>query len=313
MQTIKTHIIEAINEAVKTLIKDGFLPAELVDAPVQLERPKVKEHGDLSVNFAMANSKAARMAPRLIAQKIVEHLSQKRDLFSRVEVAGPGFINLSIADRQLIEGLGRINSAGALWGKAAARDIRINLEFVSANPTGPLHVGHGRGAAVGDALARLLRQAGYDVTCEYYLNDAGRQVNNLAASIWCRYLELCAVQDSSIGTLPFPEDGYQGAYVKEMAQKYFAIHGVSRALTEKDMDELKAFGIQEATAAIKETLSTLGVSFDLFFSEKSLHESGALRHAVEVLTDRNELYEQDGAIFFRSTTYGDEKDRVVVR
>jgi arginyl-tRNA synthetase len=313
MIIIKEQIRKSINLAVKTLIETGYFPEEVNPVSILLSPPKFKEHGDLSTNFALATAKKAKKSPREIATKIVEILGTEKELFQSVEVAGPGFINFSIAPSALFDGLGRLLASGSAWGSGDQKSQRINLEFVSANPTGPLHVGHGRGAAIGDALAKIMSFAGYSVSTEYYLNDAGRQVDTLATSIWSRYIDICREEDSSIEESPLAEDGYRGEYVKDMAKSYFTLHGIENAKNELDLTEMIKFGISQSVETIKKTLAKMGVEFDLFFSEKSLHKSGALKKSEEILKEKGMLYLKDGATFFKSSNYGDEKDRVMIR
>ncbi|MBU1221229.1 arginine--tRNA ligase [Myxococcota bacterium] len=309
MAQIKKEFVKIANE----ISVENGLEIIFSDSDIMLSPPKIKEHGDLSTNFAMMNSKKFGMPPVKLAAEIVKRLGSHTDIFSAVTTAGPGFINFTLSDSQIYQGLGRILDAQTAWGRGTTKPGRINLEYVSANPTGPMHVGHGRGAAVGDSIARIMRFAGYDVTCEYYLNDAGKQVENLAESIKARYLELVKSEVGNVQTIEFPEDGYHGAYVIDMAKSFRDIHGNKPALEGIDMETLKSFAVAEALKGIKKTLADLDITFEVFYSEKALHESGALKKAQDILAQRGHIYEQDGAVFFRSSNFGDEKDRVLVK
>lgn len=317
MRLIKSEIREILKNIVSELVSEGALPAEILENPVTLEVPKQPEHGDFASTFALSAARRARKNPKDIARMIFERLPVGQGVIESASVDGPGFLNMFVSSASLLSGLRRILDAGENWGRnalvAEGSPERINLEFVSANPTGPMHVGHGRGAAVGDSLARILRFAGHEVVSEYYVNDAGRQVGQLATSIWCRYLELCHEMDSSIETPEFPEDGYHGAYVIDMARSFLALHGLDAARRDYDPVAMRQFGVELALAEIKKTLDDFSVRFDVFSSEKTLHEGGAVTRAMELLDANGTTYEQDGALFFAATRFGDEKDRVLVR
>ena len=321
------------------MISDDLLPA--IDLPeIGIERTRQKEHGDYSCNIAMVLAKHARCAPRDLAQQIVDRLPASK-IISKVELAGPGFINFFLTDEPLYQGVRDVFSEGSRYGHTdIGAGQKVIVEFVSANPTGPLHVGHGRGAAYGDALARLLRAAGYDVHAEYYVNDAGRQMNILAVSVWLRYLELCGEE------MDFPANAYQGDYVWDIAASIHRNKGndlhrkiddvfvgvppdeplggdkedhidglINRAkeLLADDYSLVFDQGLNEITDNIRRDLSEFGVEFDNWFSERSLHQSGEMEKAIQTLEDNGYLYEKEGAKWFRSTDFGDEKDRVVVR
>ncbi|MBU1069062.1 arginine--tRNA ligase [Myxococcota bacterium] len=313
MLLIKSELLELLKNAVEQVVRENNLPAEILDRPITLEVPKMPEHGDFATTFALAAAKQARINPRELAQKILDRLPIGQEPLKSAELAGPGFINLRIADASLARGLRRVLDAGDDWGRGAPVSGRINLEFVSANPTGPMHVGHGRGAAVGDSLARILRFAGREVFTEYYVNDAGRQVSHLAASIWSRYIDLCREQDATIEAVPFPEDGYHGGYVVDFARSYLDRFGLAPALAGYDAAAMKAFGVELALAEIRTTLDQFNVHFDVFTSEATLHDDGAVTRAMDLLGEKGLTYEQEGALFFAATRFGDEKDRVMIR
>ena len=304
---IKTVLTEAIIKTAKNaiaagVVKDGTLPE------VQLTIPPKKEFGDFASNFAMQSARALRCNPRVLAQYIVENLDCP--YVKKAEIAGPGFINFYLNPDWVYDMLARIVEAGENYGNLPkASDEKIQLEYVSANPTGPLHVGHGRGAAVGSALANLLKAAGYDVEQEYYINDAGNQMNNLARSVNARYLELLGRE------IEFPEDGYHGHDIIDTARRIINKYG-DRFLQMKEaerLEEFKTIAYQEKLAALKEDLERFNVRFDVWFSEKTLHEANKIKEACDRLLEKGYMYEQDGALWLKSTAFGDDKDRVVIR
>jgi arginyl-tRNA synthetase len=307
---------------------------------VVVERTRDAQHGDFATNVALRLAKQARRNPRELATAIVAALPPS-PLVKRAEVAGAGFINFHLAPEAYARELAAIHAHGAAYGESQhGGGERVLVEFVSANPTGPLHVGHGRQAAYGATLANLLAAIGYAVTREYYVNDAGRQTDILAVSAWVRYLQLLGEQ------LPFPENGYRGDYVRPLAQKLRQAHRdslrrpaaavlaglpadapagdkeayidalISRARELIGSDGFRAvleLSLAEMLADIREDLSEFGVRFDVWTSERAFADSGAIDHALAVLKQQGRLYVQEGATWFRATEFGDEKDRVVVR
>ncbi|MBP2663965.1 MAG: argS [Firmicutes bacterium] len=304
---IKQQLIAAIGQAATRAVADGVFVAEHLPE-IALEVPPQKEFGDYATNFAMQSAKAAKMNPRVIAQAIIDRLDEP--WLDKALLAGPGFINFYLKSDLLYQDLADILVAGDNFGQTnAGQGQRVQVEFVSANPTGPLHVGHGRGAAVGSALVNLLRTAGYQVEAEFYINDAGNQMDNLAASVNARYLELMGQ------SVAFPEDGYHGKDIIDTAQRIIDKHGekyLSMPEGER-LAEFKEVGLKEKLAALKEDLEQFGVSFDVWFSERTLHDSGAVATTCELLKTNGNIYEQDGALWLKSTAYGDDKDRVVIR
>lgn len=304
---IKQQMEQALIRAVEAAVAEGVLPEGAALPPVLLEEPPEKELGDFATNFAMQSARVFRQSPQKIAAAIRDRLTG--DWLDHAEVAGPGFLNLYLKKTVLSDTLRAVLAAGEEFGTLPPNGApRIQVEYVSANPTGPLHVGHGRGAAVGSALVKLLRTAGYTVDSEYYVNDAGNQMNLLAVSVNARYLELLGKP------VEFPENGYHGADIVETAQRIIDRDGV-KYLALPEEERLKLFqdvAYREKLAALEEDLADFGVTFDRWYSERTLHPD-AVRRVVDVLLERGTAYEKDGAVWLRSTDYGDDKDRVIFR
>lgn len=296
-------IVKTAQQAIAAgVVKEGMLPE------VQLTVPPKKEFGDFATNFAMQSARALRCNPRVLAQYIVDHLDCA--YVKRMEIAGPGFLNFYLDPDWVYDMLAHIVEAGENYGNLPkASDEKIQVEYVSANPTGPLHVGHGRGAAVGSALSNLLKAAGYDVEQEYYINDAGNQMNNLARSVNARYLELLGQ------TCEFPEDGYHGHDIIDTAQRIIDKYGDRFLKMEEDerLEQFKTIAYQEKLAALKEDLERFNVRFDVWFSEKTLHEANKIHEACDYLLEKGYMEKRDGALWLKSTEFGDDKDRVVIR
>ncbi|MFC9998034.1 arginine--tRNA ligase [Nocardia sp. NPDC127526] len=288
--------------AAKVLVERGSDPAVLPDE-VKVERPRNPEHGDYATNLAMQVGKKAGMNPRDFANLLAEALSATEDI-EVAEVAGPGFLNIRLAKAAQGAIIEKILAAGADYGTGAAlHGTKINLEFVSANPTGPIHLGGTRWAAVGDALGRILSAQGADVTREYYFNDHGAQIDRFANSLVA----------AATGQ-PTPEDGYAGAYINEIADTIVQANPDAVSLPADERHELfRREGVELMFAQIKQTLHEFGVDFDVYFNESSLFESGSVDKAVEELKATGNLYEKDGAWWIASTEYGDDKDRVVIK
>ena len=338
---MKDQLKELIESALASLISQQSLPADISSADVQLERTKDRSHGDFASNIAMVLAKPAKMNPRQIATLIVDALPQ-HEMIEKVEIAGPGFINFSLSAssrQQVVADV--LKKAGQFGLSNYGNGQKVQVEFVSANPTGPLHVGHGRGAAYGSVVSSLLKAVGFDVHREYYVNDAGRQMDILATSVWLRYLEKCGEQ------FTFPSNGYRGEYVLDIAETLKQQHGnallhsASQAFNGVPADEpqggdkelhidgltqqaknllgadvyrqLFDLGLNAILDDIRNDLAGFGAEYDEWFSERSLVESGVVDEAVEQLKAANMLYQQDGAWWFKSTDFGDKKDRVVVR
>lgn len=311
---MSTYALERLYGQVKAAIAEAAVAAGLAEESqlpeFVLEVPKDKAHGDLATNAAMQLTKIARKNPRQIAEAILANLNKEKASILSAEIAGPGFINFRLDKSYLYSVIGEVLERGADYGRVnAGQGSKVQVEFVSANPTGSLHLGHARGAAVGDALCNLLDFAGYDVTREYYINDAGKQVANLAASIEARYRQ--ALGQSA----EMPEDGYYGE----------DIVGFAKELTEKEGDRLlslsdeerfqffRGYGLERELDKIKRDLGRFGVEFDVWFSETSLYENKRVEAALDALRVQGHVYEQDGAIWLNTTAFGDDKDRVLVK
>ena len=337
---MKHHLENLIAEAIKGLRTAKVLPPDVSPA-IEVERTRVKEHGDFASNIALSLAKAARLRPYELAQRIVAALPAS-DQVTRIEIAGPGFINFHLRPDAYHEAVHSVLALESKYGRSSlGARRRVQVEYVSANPTGPLHVGHGRGAAYGATIANLLDAVGFQVHREYYVNDAGRQMDILATSIWLRYLERCGE------TVSFPVNGYKGRYVYEIADTIRSSHldsyrrsvnevfrGVPPdepqggdkeehidALIERAKQllgpthyrEVFDVGLRAILDDIRQDLEEFGVVYDEWFSERSLTEHGLVDRAIERLLRSGHAYRRDGALWFRSTDYGDEKDRVLVR
>jgi arginyl-tRNA synthetase len=287
----------------KELLRAGVaaIAAERAGAAVELDRPKQPEHGDFATNVALQHAKALKRNPREVAQMLIAALP-KSDLVDRIEIAGPGFINIFVtpAARQAV--VRTILTEGGRFGRGKSQSgERMMVEFVSANPTGPLHVGHGRQAALGDALARLLEWQGAEVTREFYYNDAGAQIENLAVSVRVRAQELLGEHAT------LPEDGYRGAYIRELAQRY--LDEVGHDLS--DIDSIRRFAVAELRREQDRDLLAFGVRFDNYFLESSLYADGRVDATIDRLIASGKTYQADGALWLKTTDFGDDKDRVM--
>ncbi len=310
-------------ETVRKLLAQAVaeLSAELgqpATSDVPIERAKRAEHGDFASNVALAIAKKLGKPPRELAEGIVAKLSRVAGSpVAEATVAGPGFINLRLAPAFWQNMLPGILAAGDDWGRSAARTApNILIEYLSANPTGPMHVAHGRHAAVGDALARLLRFAGYPTTTEFYVNDAGNQVQMLALSVWARYMDAARAADPGVPPAAFPENGYKGAYVRTFGQELFARDGARwvAAAPPADIEPIKQFAIDRALGMIRATLERFDVEFDVWQSERALHESGDVVGTLAALDAAGFIDRHDDAVWLKTTAlWGDDKDRVVVK
>lgn len=337
---MKDQIQQLLCNALERIVAEGILPEDIKREPI-IERARDSQHGDFASNIAMVLAKAARTKPRDLAEKIVAALPESTEV-SKVEIAGPGFINFYLSPDAYHGLIPKILSAGHAYGRSdKGAGKRVQVEFVSANPTGPLHVGHGRGAAYGAVVADLLEAIGYDVHREYYVNDAGRQMDILGTSVWLRYLELCDEE------ITFPLNGYKGDYIWDIAatlhresgdqyrhsvDEVFAgvpadepaggdkeahidglIANAKRVLGDNRYRFVFELGLNTILDDIRDDLELFGVKYDEWYSERTLMESGAVNKAVERLRAAGHVYEKEGALWFRATDFGDEKDRVVER
>ena len=305
---IKDTLLSAIEKAARSAIAEGVFPeAELPN--IILEVPPKKEMGDFATNFAMQSARAFKMNPRKIAEELTSRI--QGEWLERVEIAGPGFINFFLAANVLYDGLRAILNRGEEFGQLPKKDMKpVQVEYVSANPTGPLHVGHGRGAAAGSALVNVMRAAGYPVSSEYYINDAGNQIDNLALSVNHRYMELLGRADEAA----FPKNGYHGADIIDTAKRIIKKDGDKylHMSEEERLGIFKELALKEKLAALKEDLAAFNCEFDVWFSERTLHPD-KVKAAVEQLQQNGKIYEAGGALWLKSTDYGDDKDRVVIR
>lgn len=337
---MKAAVEHIITQALETLKKSSNLPLDL-DVEIKIERAKDKTHGDFATNLALMLAKPCGQAPRQLAQLIVDHLPTHPQI-ERVEIAGPGFINFFMRDEARSQIIAEVLKQGETFGRSdLGKREKVILEFVSANPTGPLHVGHGRGAAFGATLANILTAAGYDVSSEYYVNDAGRQMNILAVSVWLRYLSLAGEE------IIFPANGYRGDYVLQIAQQVLNHHGKAyvqswslikdglpadepqggdkelyidavieqarRLLGEEGFKLFHKQALDSVLDDIKEDLAEFGVHYNQWFSEQSLLEGGAINKGIQALKKAGHTYEKEAALWFRATDFADEKDRVLIR
>lgn len=337
---MKAHLTHLFEQALEQLKKDGLFSAD-TDVLPQINHTRDARFGDFACNLAMQLAKPAKQNPRVLAEKIIAALPASEHV-DKVEIAGPGFINIFVHKASRFAVINQILEQKADFGRSQiGQGQSVQVEFISANPTGPLHVGHGRGAAYGAALASLLRSAGFQVSCEYYVNDAGRQMDILATSVWLRYLDFCGE------SFAFPSNGYQGDYVQDIAatlhrenaglyhhaaaavfadvpadtpdggDKELHIDGLiknaQQLLGDKGYRAVFDLALNTVLADIKRDTQAFGVNFDQWFSERSLTESGIVEKSVNTLKEKGFTYEQNGALWFRSTEFGDEKDRVLVR
>ena len=305
---LQNQVVEAIAITLKRVKESGQLPIETVPFPV-VEPPKRPEWGDFSCNVAMTLASTVRQPPLKVAGELATSLREQfPELFQRIDVAAPGFLNLTLHPMRWMEVLQSIQDQGASYGASSiGNGKRVLLEFVSANPTGPLHVGHGRGAALGQAIASLLTSVGFTVSREFYINDAGRQLQLLGRSVYARYRQYWG-KDSS-----FPEDGYHGDYIKLLAESVAQTHG--ETLLENSSDQAETVcaqvGSQILLEGIKDDLATFGVKFESWFSEAALHSKGLVQLTLDELRERQLVKDEEGALWFRSSEFGDEKDRVL--
>lgn len=304
-EELKERIVAAVNAAVA----NGELPqADMPDFII--EKPQDKKNGDFSSNIAMAGARAYRKAPRMIAESIVSNLDLEGTLFERAEIAGPGFINFFLSDEYYAKILTDVVESGEDYGKSDyGKGKSVLVEFVSANPTGPMHIGNARGGAIGDCLASVLQYAGYDVKREFYINDAGNQIEKFATSLEVRYLQACGKD------VEMPEDAYHGADITEHAENFKAEYGDKYADTPSDerRKALVDFALPQNIAGLERDLGKYRITYDKWFRESTLHNNGSVDKVIAALKDKGATYEQDGALWFKASEYGNDKDIVLIR
>ena len=298
IQNAKDQAAALAMSAYKAAVADGTLPeAEVKTAPVEI--PKDTANGDFTTTFALAASKALRQPPRNIAQTLLDHMNLEGTYFASAEIAGPGFLNFRLNDSWFQGVMEAVEAEGADYGTADhLKGKKYMVEFVSANPTGPMHMGNARGGVLGDTLASVLAACGADVTREFYVNDAGHQIDKFAHSIEARYLQIIKGEEN----VPFPEDGYQGGDIKELAQAYYDENGekLLNADPAERQNELAQFGLKINLPKMKTDLQRYKIDYDLWFYESTLHESGYVAETVDMLTQRGWTYEKDGALWLKT-------------
>jgi len=306
---MKQKIRNLILQASTAAYTNGDLPSKALPA-IEVDVPKILSHGDFSTNIAMVMASAQKMSPRKIAEAIKKNIIDTDEILTKIEIAGPGFINFFMNASSWYPVLQKVHKEGIRYGASnIGEGKKIQVEFVSSNPTGPLHVGHGRGAATGDSVANILKFCGYDVQKEYYINDSGRQINTLGRSVFLRYKELLGEE------IQFPEDCYQGEYILDYAKEIKDNEGekLLNQDEEKTIPYCARFAAKRIIQNIRKDLEAFGVEFDNWYSEQSLYDSGKVDEVIDALQKKNMVYEKDGALWFKTTDFGDEKDRVVVR
>jgi arginyl-tRNA synthetase len=308
MASVRTRLVEMLRDAISSLTGADNQP--IAGCPVELDNPRLPEHGDYATNLALSLTRQVKRSPKEIAARILDNLKDPDDIIERVEIAGPGFMNFFVNAHAWRRVLPEIQANPESFGRQSmGKGKRVQVEFVSANPTGPLHIGHGRGAATGDVLSNILRACGYEVEREYYINDAGNQMDTLGRSLYYRYRQLLGEN------VELPEGHYRGDYMLDLAGEFKEKVGnrYEKAVMEEVLPDFTSYAGNSILDGIKDDLAAFGVSFDTWFSEQSLHDSDEIRKTMEALEARGYIYVEDGAKWFRSTAFGDEKDRVVVR
>ena len=297
-----------LKEQIKEMIKSALneLSIEFKLESIVVEVPKKREQGDFSTNIAMQLTKVLKDNPRNIAEKIVEVLSKNTNEIKTIEIAGPGFINIYLNDEYVFSGISNVIKQGENYGSSSiGKKEKVDIEFVSANPTGILHLGTARGAAYGSNLANIMSFAGYDVTKEYYINDAGNQIINLGVSLKERYKGLCGLEEN------MPEDGYYGSEIIDIAKTIFDKYGNSKL--DEDLEFFKKVAVDYLLNIIKTDLSNFGVTFDVWTSEKSIRAKGRIEESLKILDEKGLVYKKDDATWLKTTVYGDDKDRVLIK
>ena len=309
VKEVENKLYEAIENAVKSAIENGDLPQADIPKFI-IEKPADKKNGDFSSNIAMAGARAFHKAPRMIAEAIVKNFSLDGSYIDRCEIAGPGFINFYLSDKYYSDVLKDIVASGDSYGRSDyGEGKRILVEFVSANPTGPMHIGNARGGAIGDCLASVLDAAGYDVQREFYVNDAGNQIEKFATSLEVRYLQECGKD------VELPEDAYHGEDITVHARNFFSEVGDKYAECESKerRDALVAYALPKNIAGLEADLGKYRIKYDKWFRESTLHKDGSVQKVIEALKEKGVTYEQDGALWFKASEFGNDKDIVLIR
>ncbi|HOM02231.1 MAG TPA: arginine--tRNA ligase [Acetivibrio sp.] len=311
VETIKKQIDETVKNSISKAVQNGELPEFTVDE-LFIEIPKEKGHGDFSTNIAMQAAKTVKKPPRQVAEIIIKNMDTSNTYIDRVETAGPGFINFFLTNAWLYDVLKVIQKEKENYGQLdIGRGQKVMVEFVSANPTGPLHMGNARGGALGDCIASVLEKAGYDVTREFYINDAGNQIEKFGISLEARYIQLLKGEDA----IEFPEDGYHGEDIIDHMKAYIEENGDK--LLDVDAEErrkaLVEYALPKNIERIKKALEDYGVNYDVWFSEQSLYDNGEVQETLDILKENGYTVEKDGAVWFKASALGAEKDEVIVR
>ncbi len=309
VKEVENKLYEAIENAVKSAIENGDLPQADIPKFI-IEKPADKKNGDFSSNIAMAGARTFHGAPRMIAEAIVKNFSLDGGYIDRCEIAGPGFINFYLSDKYYSDVLKDIVASGDSYGRSNyGEGKRILVEFVSANPTGPMHIGNARGGAIGDCLASVLDAAGYDVQREFYVNDAGNQIEKFATSLEVRYLQECGKD------VELPEDAYHGEDITVHARNFFNEVGDKYAEcdSQERRDALVAYALPKNIAGLEADLGKYRIKYDKWFRESTLHKDGSVKKVIEALKEKGVTYEQDGALWFKASEFGNDKDIVLIR
>lgn len=309
VKEVENKLYEAIENAVKSAIENGDLPQADIPKFI-IEKPADKKNGDFSSNIAMAGARAFHGAPRMIAEAIVKNFSLDGGYIDRCEIAGPGFINFYLSDKYYSDVLKDIVASGDSYGRSDyGEGKRILVEFVSANPTGPMHIGNARGGAIGDCLASVLDAAGYDVQREFYVNDAGNQIEKFATSLEVRYLQECGKD------VELPEDAYHGEDITVHARNFFSEVGdkYAKCDSQERRDALVAYALPKNIAGLEADLGKYRIKYDKWFRESTLHKDGSVQKVIEALKEKGVTYEQDGALWFKASEFGNDKDIVLIR
>ncbi len=311
IEEVKKQLVNSIGNSISAAVDKGDLPCSF-EGEIAIEEPREKAHGDFSSNVAMQFARQAKKSPRDVANIIIENFNFDGTYIAYAEIAGPGFLNFRLKDEWLYDALKLIEEKGEEYGKQnLGNGKKVMIEFVSANPTGPMHMGNARGGALGDSLAAVLDYCGYDVTREFYLNDAGAQIEKLGKSLEARYVQLIKGEDA----MEFPEDGYHGGDIKEHMKAFIEIHG--EKYIDVDSEERRKvfaqYALEKNFAKIKADLGSYKINYDVWFPETDLYKSGEVEETIEILKNSGYTYESDGALWLKSTDLGLDKDDVLVR